>query len=103
MEHSTKVCGMPNKGTEKSLVVRKSVLGVSDLVCHKPGCMVRGLKFRMKEVEGFYYLCSENKGTTAKLICVFVSAYAKSWFSHNEAHMYHARLQTLQKLIVAKI
>ena len=23
---------------------------------------------------------------TAKLICVFVFAYAKSWFSHNEAH-----------------
>ena len=25
---------------------------------------------------------------TAKLICVFVFAYAKSRFSHNEAHMY---------------
>ena len=24
---------------------------------------------------------------TAKLICVFVFAYAKSWFSHNEAHL----------------
>ena len=24
--------------------------------------MVRGLKFRIKEVEGLYYLCSENKG-----------------------------------------
>ena len=24
---------------------------------------------------------------TAKLICVFVFEYAKSWFSHNEAHM----------------
>ena len=24
---------------------------------------------------------------TAKLICVFVFAYAKSWFSHDEAHM----------------
>ena len=24
--------------------------------------MTRGLKFRIKEVEGFYYLCSENKG-----------------------------------------
>ena len=23
---------------------------------------------------------------TAKLICVFVLAYAKSWFSHDEAH-----------------
>ena len=25
---------------------------------------------------------------TAKLICVFVFAFAKSWFSHNEAHIY---------------
>ena len=25
---------------------------------------------------------------TAKLICVFVFAYAKSRFSHDEAHMY---------------
>ena len=24
--------------------------------------MARGLKFRIKEVEGLYYLCSENKG-----------------------------------------
>ena len=24
---------------------------------------------------------------SAKLICVFVFAYAKSWFSHDEAHM----------------
>ena len=36
--------------------------------------MFRGLKFRIKEVEGLYYLCSENKG-----------AYAKCWFSHDAA------------------
>ena len=24
--------------------------------------LARGLKFRIKEVEGLYYLCSENKG-----------------------------------------
>ena len=24
--------------------------------------MARGLKFRVKKVEGLYYLCSENKG-----------------------------------------
>ena len=39
--------------------------------------MARGLKFRIKKVEGSYYLCSENKGAdqfavTAKLICFFV-------------------------------
>ena len=38
-----------------------------------------------------YYLCSENKdadqfAVTAKLICVFVFAYAKCWFSHDTAH-----------------
>ena len=40
-----------------------------------------------------YYLCCENKdeisfAVTAKLICVFVFAYAKSRFSHDETHMY---------------
>ena len=43
---------------------------------------------------GLYYPRSENKGVdqlhstaqmvTVQLICVFVFAYAKSWFSHNE-------------------
>ena len=52
--------------------------------------MARGLKFRIKEVEGMYYLCSEITGAdqfrgTAKLICVFVFAYAKSRFSHDAA------------------
>ena len=52
--------------------------------------MARGLKFGIWEVEGLYYLCSENKtltsfAITAKLICVFVFAYAKSRFSHDEA------------------
>ena len=28
-----------------------------------------------------------SSAVTAKLICVFVFAYAKSRFSHNEAHM----------------
>ena len=54
-----------------SLVVRKSVFGVvtrshtnQSLQPHK---MARGLKFRIKEVEGSYYLCSENKG--AEQLC----------------------------------
>ena len=50
--------------------------------------MARGLKFRIYKVEGLYYLCSENKGAeTAKLICVFVFAYAKCWFSHDAAQV----------------
>ena len=59
--------------------------------------MARGLKFRIKVGEGLYCPCSENKGAdqlrpsglprrTAKLICVFVFAYAKSRFSHYAAH-----------------
>ena len=41
---------------------------------------------------GLYYSCSEKKGAdqlrhTAKLICVFVFAYAKKRTSHDAAHM----------------
>ena len=54
----------------------------------------RSLKFRIKEEE-VYYPCSENKGAdqlrgTAKLICVFVFAYANCWFSHVVAHIVKA-------------
>ena len=59
--------------------------------------MAKGLKFLNKEIEGFYYLCSENNGDdqlgsncTAdlrQLICIFVFAYAKGMFSHDKAHM----------------
>ena len=52
----------------------------------------RGLKFHIKQVtEGLHYMCSKNKGAdqvTAKLICIFVFAYAKRWFSHDSAHIY---------------
>ena len=40
-----------------------------------------------------YYPSSENKGAdqlrgvNAKLICVFVFAYANCWFSHEAAHL----------------
>ena len=46
----------------------------------QPHKMVRGLKFRVYEVDGLYYLCSENKR-------VYAFAYAKRRFSHNEAHI----------------
>ena len=52
--------------------------------------MTRGLKFRIQEVEGLYYLCSENKGADqlrgyreADLRLCF--RYAKSRFSHDAA------------------
>ena len=52
----------------------------------------RSLKFRSKVEEELYYPSSENKGVisfavTAKLICVFVFAYADCWFSHEAAHI----------------
>ena len=50
-----------------SLVLRKPVFGVFDQARHKQGCAVtqkiaRGLEFRISEVEGLKYPCSENKG-----------------------------------------
>ena len=48
--------------------LEKTSVLVSDLVRHKPGCT--------------------NQAVTAKLICVFVFAYAKRWFSHEAAHIY---------------
>ena len=50
--------------------------------------MARGLKFRIKKVEGLYYLCSETKAlisitVTAKLIC------AKCGLSSDVAQISH--------------
>ena len=46
----------------------------------------RGLKVCIQEVEILYYPRSENKdAVTAKLICVFVFAYAERWFTHDAA------------------
>ena len=58
----------------------------------QPHKIARDLKFQILEVEGLYYLCSENKAlisfaVTAKLICVLVFAYAKIQFSHEAAHI----------------
>ena len=54
--------------------------------------MIRGLKFRIKEVERLYYLCSEKKALIScvvdvQLISAFVFAYAKSLFSHDVAQI----------------
>ena len=69
-----------------SLVVRKPVFGVSNLVRHKPGCAVTedGLRLEISDlgsrgIVGGIVLCSENKGADQLrgLICVFVFTYAK--------------------------
>ena len=86
--------------------MRKPVFGVSDHVRHKPGCTTTqdGKKLEISYLGSrgiIYYLCSVNKGAdqlsgTAKLICVFVFAYAKSRFSHNEAHLVFSSDKTNQ-------
>ena len=60
-----------------SLVVRKPVIGVSDLVRHKPGCTATedGKRFE---------IC--KKGAD-QLRGYFAFLYAKCWFSHDAAHM----------------
>ena len=54
--------------------------------------MARGLKFRIKKEEGCTIRVAKTKAlisfaVTAKLICVFVFANAKCWFSHDAAQM----------------
>ena len=80
-----------------SIVVRKPVFGVSDQVRHKPDCTATEHGYRLEISD----LSSKGESTihiaktkalisfavTTKLICVFVIAYAKSRFSHNEAHI----------------
>ena len=52
--------------------------------------MARGLKFRIYKEEGSYCVAKTKAlisfAVTVKLICVFVFAYAKRWFSHVVAH-----------------
>ena len=73
--------------------MRKPVFRVSDTNrAVQPQKIARGLKFWILKEEGLYYLCSENKtlitlAVTAQLICVFVVAFAKIQFSHDEAHI----------------
>ena len=81
-----------------SLVVRKPVFGVFDLVRRKPGCAVTedGLEssnFGFRKKRNCSIHVAETKAlisfaVTAKLICVFVFAYATCWFSHETAHMF---------------
>ena len=79
-----------------SLVVKKPVSGFPTMSdtnqAVQPQKMARGSKFRIYEVEGLYYSCSENKGADQlrgyreadPRLCF---AYAKSRFSHDAAHL----------------
>ena len=59
--------------------------------------MVRGLKFRIKKVDGLYYPCSETKGADelrgyreADLLLCF-GICKKKRFSHDEAQIFPTR------------
>ena len=74
--------------------MRKPVFGVSDHVRHKPGCTPTEDSKRLEildlESRGTVLSCSENicaDHVTAKLVCVFVFAYAKILFLHAAAHL----------------
>ena len=80
--------------------MRKPVFGVSDVVRHKPGFAVTEdgqmleilYRGRLRKWRNCTSYAAKTKAlisfvVTAKLICVFVFAYAKDQFSHGEAHM----------------
>ena len=78
--------------------MRKPVFGVSNQVPHKPGCTATGdgTKLELSDLgsRGIVLSVVRKKAlisfaVTAKLICVFVFAYVKSRFSHDEAHLYN--------------
>ena len=56
------------------------------------------LEISVLESKGLFYLyVAKTKAlisfaVTAKLICVFVFAFAKSWFSHDAAHIMFANI-----------
>ena len=90
--------------------VTKPVFGVSNQVRHKPGCTTTEDGYRLEssdlESRGIVLSTAKTKAlisfvATAKLICVFVFAYAKSRFSHDAAHIifnYHKVLSLLGQL-----
>ena len=80
--------------------MRKLVFGVSNQVRHKPGCTATkdGQRLEISDLESRGIVLSVQKtkalislavAVTSKLICIFVFAYAKSWFSHDVAHIQH--------------
>ena len=55
--------------------------------------MARGLNFGFRKYRDCTIYVAKTKAlisfaVTAKLICVFVLAYAKRWFSHDAAHIH---------------
>ena len=88
-----------------SLVVRKPIFEVFDLVPHKPCCTTTqdGQRHEISDLGSrgivTIYVAKTKAlisfAVTVKLICVFVFAYAKSRFSHNEALMMHTNQHSI--------
>ena len=72
--------------------MRKPVFGVSDQVPHKPGCTATEDGYRLEISDLGSIRVAKTKAlisfeVTAKLICVFVFAYAKNRFSHDVSQL----------------
>ena len=63
--------------------------------------MARGMKFRIMDVDGLHYLCSEIKGADQLPNCAFVCIYAKSRFSYEFAHLNEDDNQKLVTLTIS--
>ena len=63
---------------------------VSNQVRHKPGCTATEDGYMLEKRYCIIRVAKTKAlisfAVTAKLICVFVFAYAKCWFSHDAAH-----------------
>ena len=77
---------------------------VSDQVQHKPYCSVTEDNFGFRKKRNWYIRKAKTKAlvsftVTAKLICVFVFAYADCWFSHAVAHIFPFFISTIFVLL----
>ena len=92
--------GSENKGADQLRGNHEADLRLCFRICEKPVSLLPGsfkrqtallshrlawaLKFCKQKIEVLYELHREK---TAKLICIFVFKYSKSWFSHDAAHI----------------
>ena len=68
--------------------------------------MARGLKFRIKEVEGLYNVCSENKDAERLISCAVIKKYRKNQHdrlflllsidSHSDMSLVRRKLENLK-------
>ena len=78
-----------------SLVVRKPVFRVSDLVRHKPGCTATEDGYRLeisdlgrRGIVLSQFICvAKTKALVRFAVTGFFFHNVKSWFSHDAAHM----------------